>query len=202
MPTLRPKFGEKALTRHVKVCKSVFLEKPKVFNSSRMRISAVAKLNKPDNTEMMILEGAVNATDGAASTSINSPTAARMARKKRERRKGECQEDRKGRRGRCCPAAGRGGKWKSQSQALRRAMMEARGKSTKDMGDVDEGVIDTLVPCPHCSRKFNQTAASRHIPQCQNIKAKPKTLKKNTGMSAVAMARKETSSRKVATRIL
>jgi hypothetical protein len=31
---------------------------------------------------------------------------------------------------------------------------------------------DSLIPCPHCNRRFNQKAADRHIPQCQNIKGK------------------------------
>lgn len=207
------KFNETALSRHVKVCKTVFLEKPKVFNSSRMRISGVAKINKADNTEMMILEGAVSVTAGSQSTSINSPTAARMARKKREREEKERTRKAKKESSATAPAGGavsgggagdaKAGKWKSQSMALRRAMLEARGKSTKGLGDdLDMGVVDSLVPCPHCSRKFNQKAADRHIPQCQSIKAKPKTLKKNTGMSAVAKAKKGTTGRKVATRIL
>merc|ERR1711916_35823 len=97
-------------------------------------------------------------------------------------------------------------KWKSQSAALRKAMLEARGKGTKDMFDVLEVGAETssLIPCPHCGRKFNQTAADRHIPQCQNIKAKPKTLKKNTGMSAVAKALsgKSKSKSTITTRIL
>jgi hypothetical protein len=39
----------------------------------------------------------------------------------------------------------------------------------------------SLVPCPHCGRTFNQKAAERHIPQCQNIKAKPSALKRGAG---------------------
>ena len=34
------------------------------------------------------------------------------------------------------------------------------------------GVADR-VPCPHCGRKFNQKAAERHIPRCQEIGTKP-----------------------------
>jgi len=30
----------------------------------------------------------------------------------------------------------------------------------------------SLVPCPHCGRRFNATAAERHIPKCNDIKAK------------------------------
>ena len=27
--------------------------------------------------------------------------------------------------------------------------------------------------CPHCSRKFNQAAAERHIPKCKDTKSRP-----------------------------
>jgi hypothetical protein len=31
---------------------------------------------------------------------------------------------------------------------------------------------DDLIPCPNCGRRFNETAAERHIPKCADIKAK------------------------------
>lgn len=34
------------------------------------------------------------------------------------------------------------------------------------------------VQCPHCQRKFNQTAAERHIPKCKDIKSRPAPLKR------------------------
>ena len=40
-----------------------------------------------------------------------------------------------------------------------------------------------IVLGPHCNRKFNEIAAARHIPQCPNIKNKPKTLRKGTGLA-------------------
>ena len=35
---------------------------------------------------------------------------------------------------------------------------------------------DDRVACPHCSRKFAEDVAARHIPKCSNIFAKPKSL--------------------------
>ena len=32
----------------------------------------------------------------------------------------------------------------------------------------------SLVPCPHCGRRFNETAGERHMQHCKNIKAKVK----------------------------
>jgi uncharacterized Zn-finger protein len=89
-------------------------------------------------------------------------------------------------------------RWKSQSNALRRAMQAGRnhGKGqnsgsngatfTADNGDESNEafVDDGLVPCPHCNRRFNQKAADRHIPKCLTIKAKPKTLKRGGGSGA------------------
>lgn len=37
---------------------------------------------------------------------------------------------------------------------------------------VEEQVV--LKQCPYCLRKFNHKAAQRHIPNCKDIKAKPK----------------------------
>ena len=39
----------------------------------------------------------------------------------------------------------------------------------------------SLVQCPHCSRRFNEKAAARHIPACANTINKPKFLKAGTG---------------------
>ena len=193
------RFSEVALSRHVKICKAVFLEKPKVFNSSRMRISGVAELNKPDNTEMKLLESAVNVMNGTASTSLNSPTMARLQRKQKKAK--ETKKASKGKensRGRDC-------KWKAQSNALRKAMLEARGKSaahieTTAQDDLD--LVNSLVPCPHCNRKFNQKAAERHIPQCQSIKAKPATLKKGSGKMAMATSKPTSTLAKMMTRFM
>lgn len=35
---------------------------------------------------------------------------------------------------------------------------------------------DDRTPCPHCGRKFNDIAAQRHIPHCQN-KAKESAMR-------------------------
>mmetsp|Transcript_14948 Transcript_14948/g.31186 ORF Transcript_14948/g.31186 Transcript_14948/m.31186 type:complete len:359 (+) Transcript_14948:162-1238(+) len=83
-------------------------------------------------------------------------------------------------------AAPKKAKWKQESAQLRQAMASARAvtaaqKAGKDLRTVDIPQLaeedDDRVPCPHCGRKFSQQAADRHIPQCQNIKAKPSVLK-------------------------
>ncbi|KAJ3292421.1 Zinc finger C2HC domain-containing protein 1C [Rhizoclosmatium sp. JEL0117] len=51
------------------------------------------------------------------------------------------------------------------------------------------------VQCEHCSRRFNQTAAERHIPICANTKHRPKPAVKG-GALAVAVAEDEARMRK------
>ena len=44
------------------------------------------------------------------------------------------------------------------------------GYSAQEMAQLQqfEAAMDTRVPCKHCGRKFNETAAERHIPVCAN----------------------------------
>ena len=91
---------------------------------------------------------------------------------------------------------GGGSKWAEESRAFRDAMRQAREvtKAQKTGAplppSIPSGPDPNLTPCPHCGRRFNTKAAERHIPQCQNIKAKPSRLLKNSGMGAVASAKK------------
>jgi len=80
--------------------------------------------------------------------------------------------------------------WKAQSSALRDAMSANKeiAKAKKEGRDLStlpppkaSAPDPSLVQCPHCSRRFNATAAERHIPKCNDIKAKPKMLKRGTG---------------------
>lgn len=40
-------------------------------------------------------------------------------------------------------------------------------KATKNGGTVEMQEDDDLVECPSCGRKFNESAAERHIPGCK-----------------------------------
>jgi len=82
---------------------------------------------------------------------------------------------------------GRDKKWKAQSNQLREAMQAMRGvaaaeKAGKPPPPMVASTPDpSFVQCPHCSRTFNEKAAERHIPKCQSIKAKPKSLARGGG---------------------
>jgi len=78
-------------------------------------------------------------------------------------------------------------KWKAQSSMLRNAVRTSKqieealaaGKSLKDIPQMPSiPVEDDRVPCPHCGRKFAEETAKRHIPKCQNMKARPKMLRR------------------------
>ena len=83
-------------------------------------------------------------------------------------------------------------KWKNQSQAFREAMKAARDVShaISTGAPLPPPTISapdpSLIPCPHCSRRFNEKAAERHIPLCTSIKAKPTKLSKGGGLGASA----------------
>jgi len=57
----------------------------------------------------------------------------------------------------------------------------AAWKSTFVRGTSRAQELTGCSPYRHCGRRFNQKAAERHIPKCQSIKAKPKTLTRGSG---------------------
>ena len=88
-------------------------------------------------------------------------------------------------------SGGKEPKWKRQSQAFQAMLKQTRrdkelmkqGVKLQDLPPplIEEEVDDDRVGCPHCGRFFNQKAAERHIPQCSNIKARPKRLQRGGG---------------------
>lgn len=150
-------FNADPFVKHVKICEKVFQKKRKVFDSSKMRMQ--------DNPELVKLSDrkkkeskrpgttASNSSTTAGSSSTQTPS------------------------------------WKQQSEAFRASMRAAREYSRAEAegrplpAPVVSSVPDpSLIPCPHCQRRFNKTAAERHIPQCQNIKAKPTMLRRGSGL--------------------
>jgi len=74
-------------------------------------------------------------------------------------------------------------KWKLQHLQFQQMLKSNKNNSTTN-DYVEEKILDDRVECPHCGRKFSHETAKRHIPQCKNIKHKPTTLMKGTGMAA------------------
>lgn len=50
---------------------------------------------------------------------------------------------------------------------------EKEGKDLRELAPPPPTQNPDLVPCPHCGRTFNETAAERHIPRCKELKTRP-----------------------------
>ena len=79
-------------------------------------------------------------------------------------------------------------KWKRESNALKDAMKAARAYASKDpkkIAELGPSVASEpdpdLVQCPHCSRRFNEDSAKRHIEHCKNTQNRPKRLIRGQG---------------------
>jgi hypothetical protein len=72
-------------------------------------------------------------------------------------------------------------KWARESAALRDALAAARRSGSGENGgetvSAPDDANDGRVECPHCSRRFNAAVAERHIPKCQELKTKPRSVK-------------------------
>lgn len=60
----------------------------------------------------------------------------------------------------------------------------AKGGKLSDLPPPPPSEHPDYVQCPHCKRRFNESAAERHIPKCVNYQFnKPKTNAKSTVIS-------------------
>ncbi|CAM9121210.1 unnamed protein product [Ectocarpus sp. 6 AP-2014] len=175
------RFTPAALEKHSRACHKVFQAKRKVFDTAEMRL-------KGTELEKFAKEkGRAGGRGGGG----------------------------RGRGGRGPPrgfddtpvggAAARGArssKWRQQSKQFRDALRQARvvadaqksGKSLADLPPPKPSAPDpSLIPCPHCGRRFSELAGERHIQHCKNIRAKPSVLKKGSGSLLGQAARKTAS---------
>ena len=171
-PDCGRKFNEGPYQKHIKICAKVFQQKRKAFDSKKMRIMAIAE---------------------------QAPEVLKLAKlSSKEQAKHDRQEKANAnKRGQEAPVkSGESGKskWAEQSRQFREAMKASRAvtQAIATGGPLPEyrpsAPDPSLIQCPHCHRNFNQKAADRHIPQCQNIKAQPKSLKAGSGHGAVSRA--------------
>ena len=157
-PDCGRKFNPTALQRHIKICKKVFINKRPTYDSSAARIVDPDQLKlKQESDRKLRLDK--KKSRGGVRSHANTPVASSNSKEK----------------------------WKAESQQFREAMRAARmaSKAIANGTPLPPPTISqpdpSFIPCPHCGRTFNQKAGERHIPQCKNIRAKPKSLKKGAG---------------------
>jgi hypothetical protein len=71
----------------------------------------------------------------------------------------------------------------STSTTVKNMPVVAGERSVADQSRAGRKAANT--ECPHCSRVFSAGVASRHIPKCAGIKAKPKAIKRSNERSGV-----------------
>lgn len=140
-------FAQERLEKHSRVCKSVFQQKRKQFNS------AAARLGEFDNAGELISNAKKienNLKEREAKSAANV---------------GKVKEDDK-----AMP------KWKKESLEFRAALLAQKaaqgdsGAAAKAAALKEElgsaSVADDKTTCPHCGRSFNKDSAERHIAIC------------------------------------
>ncbi len=161
-PDCGRKFNPIPYEKHIKICAKVFLQKRKVFDTVKMRVA--------DNPEQLKLLQKAEKEE-----KLKAKREAQAAKKSNI-------DDRAVDGGDSAAA-----KWKKDSEAFRAAMKAARQYSKAvAAGDplpppVASAPDSSLIPCPHCGRRFNEKAAERHIPVCTSIRAKPTSLRRGAG---------------------
>ena len=148
-------FSSAALAKHAKICEKVFLQKRKRFDSSSHR--HIEDENKPFNAKP------IKGQKSGRGQKSNAP------QKSKQNQSNDSENS--------IP------KWKLQSLQFRAAMKAAGGGELSAQDEHVMQAANQLVPCPHCSRKFNEKAAERHIPVCNSIKAKPTMLVRSSNSS-------------------
>ena len=179
-PDCGRRFNSGPYEKHVRICAKVFLKKRKVFDSQKHRIADNPELVKILKQKQQIKGGPKKPPSGAKppAAMMNNVNDTPKAMKTANRHNVEEENNSKS------------SKWKQQSQAFREAMKAARQvtQAIATGAPLPPPKISapdpSLIPCPHCGRRFNEKAGERHIPQCKNIKAQPSRLSKGGGISA------------------
>uniref|UniRef100_A0A182NG61 C2HC/C3H-type domain-containing protein n=1 Tax=Anopheles dirus TaxID=7168 RepID=A0A182NG61_9DIPT len=151
-------FATDRIDKHRQICQKTNTKKRKIFDITKHRVQGT-------DAENYVLKGK-KSTAGAAS----------VARK---------QSSQLSSVGANAAAANKQSGWRKKHEefiAAIRAAKEmkahlARGGKLSDLPPPPPSENPDYIQCPHCSRRFNQTAAERHIPKCATMlhnKPKPK----------------------------
>ncbi|KAK9820034.1 hypothetical protein WJX72_005316 [[Myrmecia] bisecta] len=168
-------FNEKAYTTHSRICAKVFQTKRRQFNAAEARIADSEAAKFFDAGKGRPQAEAVGSASGFGKpgrASKAQPRATRQASREDEAVGGK--------------GAGQAPTWKQHSEQLRMAMRATKGTAAGfgSLVGVPAAPDESLIPCPHCGRRYNETAAERHIPKCRDIINKPTRLNAHGGKAA------------------
>jgi len=85
--------------------------------------------------------------------------------------------------------------WRGNHEEFIRNIREARGAS-KGGAPPAPAVNPDYIQCPHCQRRFNESAAERHIPKCKDLKTKMVGQKSSAGASSRTIAKPPSNTRR------
>uniref|UniRef100_A0A182VX38 C2HC/C3H-type domain-containing protein n=1 Tax=Anopheles minimus TaxID=112268 RepID=A0A182VX38_9DIPT len=153
-------FATDRIDKHRQICQKTKTKKRKVFDITKHRVQGT-------DAESFVLRGKKSTSTGAATVSRKQSSQLSTA---------------------SVGGGANGGKpsnWRKKHEefiATIRAAKEmkahlARGGKLSDLPPPPPSENPDYVQCPHCMRRFNQTAADRHIPKCATMlhnKPKPK----------------------------
>ncbi|KAL4438112.1 hypothetical protein ABPG74_016891 [Tetrahymena malaccensis] len=142
------KFNQESLHKHEKICKKVFQQKRKQFDSqaARLNIQGIDQLDQPPQI--------VNKQQ-KKNTNQNQNKKEKIDKNNNSNK----------------PS------WKMQSEAFRMQLQQQRtGQASDPESSAMMQQALGYVPCNFCGRKFNKVAAERHIPFCEK-KAKENQVK-------------------------
>uniref|UniRef100_A0A0G4HUN2 C2HC/C3H-type domain-containing protein n=1 Tax=Chromera velia CCMP2878 TaxID=1169474 RepID=A0A0G4HUN2_9ALVE len=172
-------FNSSAFAKHRNVCKKVFVQKRRRFDSMKRRIADID--GAQDMMRRKEVEERAERRGGARGA------AAALHRSSENTAVGGKQNNNKG------------NAWRLKSQAFRAAIAAARGDSSPaaaEQAAQAQAQLEALGPdpntsaCPHCGRRMNDTAAAKHVPICQKVFGnKGGRLAKGTGQGLGVAAR-------------
>ena len=151
-------FNEERLSKHEEVCRKMTSKKRKIFDASKHRV-------KGTEAEKYLRKGkgsVISAPKQAAATVVTTKSQGSAEKKSSWRKKHE-----------------------EFIAAIREAKKVqaylAKGGKLSDLPPPPPSENPDYIQCPHCGRRFNESAAQRHIPKCANMQHnKPKPHGTNT----------------------
>lgn len=154
-------FAEDRIEKHQSVCQKMKSKKRKVYDASKKRVQ-VRKLMKRKDILNWLLDWIFNIChlQGTEAESFNRKPISAAARTVKT-----------------STASKPSNNWRSKHEDFIKTIRAAKemqahlakGGKLSDLPPPPPSENPDYVQCPHCSRRFNEAAAARHIPLCKNM---------------------------------